>query len=116
MISKHYLRNKMTLSSFQLIVFQCYFFTHKLYCKNILDIDSAHLEIEKKCGNIPKTASSRIVNAKESSRHYPWVVRVARINDNFKDNMHMYFYITTWVVKLFECENTSIGHNALHIY
>ena len=30
------------------------------------------------CGEIPKTASSRITNAEDSDVHYPWVVRVIR--------------------------------------
>ena len=55
-----------------------------LNCKNILGIDIDHIKTEKECGQLPKISSGRIANAKESSRHYPWVVRTARVNIHFR--------------------------------
>lgn len=46
-----------------------------------IGIDKDHLRLEPECGKLPAVGSGRISNAKESDRHYPWVVKVERKND-----------------------------------
>lgn len=50
-----------------------------------VEIDKDHLLKNPECGQLPEesqtpSASSRISNADESSRHYPWVIYVRRVN------------------------------------
>ena len=45
-----------------------------------VDIDIDHYMLERDCGRFPSIASSRISNAHDSNRHYPWVVKVMRSN------------------------------------
>ena len=52
-----------------------------IFGNGIIEIDPDHLRIEPECGKIPAIGSSRISNAEESDRHYPWVVLVSREND-----------------------------------
>ena len=50
-----------------------------------VEIDKDHLQKNPECGYLPEKpenlrASSRISNAEESDRHYPWVISVTRLN------------------------------------
>ena len=50
-----------------------------------IDIDDEHKQKNPECGYLPESpenqfASSRISNAKEANRHYPWVITVSRQN------------------------------------
>ena len=51
-----------------------------------IDIDMDHFMLERDCGKFPSIASSRISNAQDSNRHYPWVVRVTRSNAYLENN------------------------------
>ena len=41
-------------------------------------IDKFHEKLFPNCGRLPMIAASRIINSKEASVHYPWVVMVLR--------------------------------------
>ena len=51
-----------------------------------IDIDDEHKQKNPECGYLPEnpknpSATSRISNAKEANRHYPWVIKVFRRNN-----------------------------------
>ena len=55
---------------------------------DIVDIDQDHLRHTPECGDMysrknKPSAKSRITNAAESDRHYPWVVEIQRNNPHF---------------------------------
>ena len=79
----------MYISTSSLIFVYIFIIFDTLNCKNILGIDIDHIKIEEQCGQLPKISSGRIANAKESSRHYPWVVRTARLNVYFAKDKHI---------------------------
>ena len=44
-------------------------------------IDADHLKKYPYCGTIANTLSGRMVNVKEAETHYPWVIRIERLNE-----------------------------------
>ena len=58
-----------------------------------VEIDKDHLLKNPECGHLPDesqtpSASSRISNAEESKRHYPWVIYVRRVNSVLDRHEH----------------------------
>ena len=48
---------------------------------DITNIDEDHIRQYPHCGTIAKTPSGRMVNTKEAETHYPWVIRIERLNE-----------------------------------
>ena len=79
----------------------------QLFDKNInvgaVETDEDHLKYESQCGILPSPVSSRITNAKEAERHYPWVVLVTRNNKHIEKNKYTGF----------ECSGSIITPNSV---
>ena len=48
---------------------------------DITNIDEDHISQYPHCGTIVNTPSGRMVNTKEAENHYPWVIRIERLNE-----------------------------------
>ena len=67
-----------------------YFCLLTCWCFNVgaVETDEEHVKYESQCGKLPSLAASRITNAKEAERHYPWVVLVTRSNEHIEKNKY----------------------------
>ena len=48
---------------------------------DITNIDEDHISQYPHCGTIVNTPLGRMVNTKEAETHYPWVIRIERLNE-----------------------------------